>query len=108
MAAIDSEDDYVTVQTTFDSQGSPTVLIAGEIDLSTVNTVRAAIEAITRSEPDHIAFDLSGVGFMDSSGIAVLLEAAQQAQTVSVTRASPAARRVIETTGLSGVLHLAP
>ena len=43
---------------------------------------------------------------MDSSGIAVLLEAAQQADSVVIRRPSNAVRRVIETTGLSEVLPI--
>ena len=82
--------------------------IVGEIDLATVDALRAVTEPLLRQQPDRIAFDLSGVDFMDSSGVTVLLEVAQQSRSISILRASLAARRVIETTGLSGVFHLEP
>ena len=49
---------------------------------------------------------MAGVSFMDSSGIAVLLEAAQGTDAVLIRRPSNAVRRVIETTGLTEVLPI--
>jgi anti-anti-sigma factor len=51
-------------------------------------------------------FDLSGLRFIDSAGIAVLLEAAERVGSISVRDPAPPVRRVIEVTGLTEVLPL--
>jgi hypothetical protein len=45
---------------------------------------------------------------MDSSGITVLLQIAARVPYVEVRNPSRVVRRIIETTGIEGVLHLAP
>ena len=52
------------------------------------------------------AFDLSGLDYIDSAGIAVLLGAAAEC-AVRLRDPSPAVRRVVELTGLTDVLPVA-
>lgn len=85
---------------------SPTVIVAGELDLSTAGQVASALKQLLENEPTEIGFDLGGVTFMDSSGLAVLITAAQYA-AVSVRASSQQVRRIIELTGLTSVLRLA-
>ncbi|MCH2136464.1 MAG: STAS domain-containing protein [Phycisphaerales bacterium] len=52
----------------------------GNVDLSTSPDLRAALqEAVARKQP-HTIVDLSQVGYMDSSGVATLVEALQLAR----------------------------
>jgi len=53
-------------------------------------------------------FDLTDVTFLDSSALAVFAYAARLVERVQVVNPNPFARRVIEQTGLSDVLHLGP
>ena len=46
-------------------------------------------------------FDLAGLRFMDSAGIAVLLGATKRVERVSLREPSPTVRRVVELTGLT-------
>jgi anti-anti-sigma factor len=81
--------------------GVPLVRLAGELDLSTAETVRSAIAPILAAEPVRLAFDLSGLKFMDSTGIAIMVHAANQVPEVEVRRPSRAIRQVIAITGLT-------
>ena len=56
------------------SEGDWTVLeVGGEVDLSTAASLRARIEQIVHGGARRLVVDLNGVGFMDSSGLSVLV-----------------------------------
>jgi anti-sigma B factor antagonist len=54
------------------------VSLAGEIDLSRSPEVRVGLLQLTAGKPQRVVVDLSGVPYMDSSGVATLVEAMQQ------------------------------
>ncbi len=54
---------------------SVTVAVAGEIDLSTADQLDAAIREAEETDTNRIVVDLSAMSFVDSTGLAVLLEA---------------------------------
>jgi anti-anti-sigma factor len=86
-----------------------TVRVQGEIDISTTGELVDAIAPLLTDAPDEpMVFDVSGVTFMDSSGLAVLLDATARGHHVVVRGASPLIRRVIEATGLTGVISVEP
>jgi anti-sigma B factor antagonist len=55
--------------------GAPGVTAHGEIDVSTVSTLEAAVEAAIRESEGAFVVDLTDVDFIDSSGIHSLLRA---------------------------------
>lgn len=55
-------------------QGCAVVVAFGEIDLTTAPALRQALEVASQVEP-RVVLDLNLVTFIDSSGLAVLLEA---------------------------------
>ena len=80
----------------------------GELDMSNADALRAVL--ISQHLPGHnVLLDLSGLDFMDSTGIQVLLEADAAARanghSMTVGNLSPAVRRVLE---ISGVLERLP
>lgn len=87
---------------------SRAVKIAGELDLSSVDAVRPALEEAAASLPSSLVFDLSELRFIDSSGLALLLVAAREVGAVRMRNPTPAVWRVIEVTGLNDVLPLEP
>ena len=93
-------------EVTADANGVPIIKLTGEIDLSNADKVRAAIEPTVSSAPERIVFDLSGLDFLDSSGIALLLYVAAKTGTVQIQNPSEIVRRIIEVTGLSEILHM--
>ena len=81
------------------------VVIRGEIDIATSPALKATLAAGLGRD---IEVDLSGVTFMDASGIGVLLAARRQAAEAggSLTLRAPSAavRRLTEVLGLDEVL----
>jgi anti-sigma B factor antagonist len=57
---------------------SPRVLpLKGEIDLDVSPRVESSLASIIAKRPGHVVVDFSGVTFIDSSGLAVLIKAMQ-------------------------------
>ncbi|MCL2884118.1 MAG: anti-sigma factor antagonist [Oscillospiraceae bacterium] len=89
-----------------------TVYLAGEIDHHAAGGARMEIDlAIERTHPVHVTLDFSGVTFMDSSGIGLILGRHRLMQglhgTLSVTGAAPGLRKVMKLAGLDklGILE---
>jgi anti-anti-sigma factor len=86
--------------------GVPVVKLTGELDLSTVDSVRSAIAPVLEAEPNRIDFDLSALEFMDSSGIALMLSVSNSVPEVNLRHPTDIIRQVIEITGLTEALHI--
>jgi anti-anti-sigma factor len=84
------------------------VRLAGELDISGADAVRAALERAVPAGVGLVVFDLSDLQFMDSSGIALMLEVAGRTGAVELRRPSPIVRRIVEATGLVDVLGMGP
>ncbi len=52
----------------------------GDVDLSRAASLRAHLVAAIDEGPERVVVDMSGVEYMDSSGVATLIEAMQNAQ----------------------------
>ena len=95
------------VSIVFDGEGI-VIELTGEIDMSNVGTLRAKIEPVVAKRPQVLVFDLRNLAFMDSSGIALLLQLAAHAKSVRIRRPSAVVQRMIEATGLTEVLVVEP
>ena len=87
------------------------VCISGEVDLSWSRAVRRAVlDALATGKP--VAVDLSAVEYIDSSGIAALVEGLQGArsrrQPFVLVAVSGPVRAVLELARLDSVFTLAP
>jgi anti-sigma B factor antagonist len=91
-----------------DSEGVRVVSLAGELDSSNMERVNAALAPLLADRPERLIFDLAGLRFMDSAGIAVLIGAAAAVKTVQIRDPAPIVKRIIEVTGLSDVLRVVP
>jgi len=91
-----------------DASGAPIVAVSGELDISNAATLEATVAALAAERPERLSFDLSGLSYMDSAGVAVLLGAVSKFKAVQLRDPSPAVRRVVEITGLTDVLSLDP
>jgi anti-sigma B factor antagonist len=96
-----------TVTGSMDDPQSPVILIQGELDLASVESVKAGIEPFLAPGPSQVTFNLEKLTFMDSSGIALLVQSANRAGKVELTNVSPIVRRVLEVTGLLELFGLA-
>lgn len=57
----------------------------GEIDLGRSPALREQLGTLVAEGPGRIIIDLSGVTYMDSSGVATLVEALQQCRTANIS-----------------------
>lgn len=82
--------------------------LTGEVDLSTAEDLAKAIDALMGSAPPgDLTIDLSGVTFMDSTGLRVIITVAHQLEgrgKLVLTAPGPMVMRLFE---LTGVAHLA-
>lgn len=81
--------------------------IVGEID---AHTAPSLASALADSSQDRCSLDLSGVVFIDSSGLRVLIEAHQQASaaggSLQISRPSPVVQRLFEISGVGEYLDV--
>jgi anti-anti-sigma factor len=86
------------------------LLLRGELDLATIDGVRARLDAL-QAERRAVVLDLNELSFMDSTGIRLVLQAAQDAERTgwdfSITRGSRAVRRVFAAAGIEDRLPFA-
>lgn len=88
-----------------------TVKIAGEIDHHTAQSLLASLSALLDTQhPLSIILDFSEVGFMDSSGIAVILNCYRRMKEfggkLEVVSVANQARRVLATAGLDRLMKI--
>jgi|TARA_B100000809_G_scaffold226751_1_gene238615 anti-sigma B factor antagonist len=59
------------------AEGSVTITVSGDIDMSSSTKMRDALTPLFQNNNKVIVVDLSGVSYIDSSGIATLVEGLQ-------------------------------
>lgn len=89
--------------------GLVTVLASGELDLAVVDTFAAAIRDAAAS--GAVRLDLSGLTFMDSTGVrtlnTALREASEGGHALSVSgELHPSVRQILELTGMLALLPI--
>ena len=92
-----------------DVQGASVVEVAGEVDAHTAPTVQDAAEAAIGPGARVIA-DLSGVSFLDSTGLGVFVTALKHVRevegTLDLVVTSPGVLKVFELTSLDVVIPI--
>ena len=81
-----------------------TIVVTGDVDAHSVSDLSRELDR----RPGAVVLDLSGVGFIDSSGIRVLVETHSRCRDVGtvfhIVAVSAPVRRLFEITGLTGYL----
>jgi anti-anti-sigma factor len=84
--------------------------LLGELDLSNRDFLRGAIDGALEHGPQVLVLDLSGLSFMDCSGLRVVLgthkHLAEDQRQLFLAGSRPIVRRLIRLTGLDGYLRL--
>jgi anti-sigma B factor antagonist len=80
------------------------VSVSGEIDLDTAPTLREELLRVLSDGPPHLVLDIAKVGFLDSSGLGVLVGTLRRARMLggSVRIAAPN-RQVLEILQMTGL-----
>lgn len=75
--------------------------LAGELDLASLPDVADPLASVLTRRPQPVVLDLAELGFLDSSGIAVLVRIANHFDQVRTRSATEPVHRVIEVLGLA-------
>src|SRR6476660_3399452 len=90
---------------------SAAVVLDGEIDISHCPAIRRLLMAAINGGDVHLAVDMSGVTFIDASGIGVLVAAANRARRagggLSLLAPSRQVRRLLDVFDLDAILPIA-
>jgi anti-sigma B factor antagonist len=96
-----------------DEGGVRTVSITGELDLATAEKLRTPLQQEIENGMSAVMINMSECGFIDSTGLGVIVEAWKQLQARNGDKAAlsiccPAAevRRLLEVTGLDQAIEV--
>ena len=103
----------MSLQATVTVSDDTTVIhLAGELDMSTVDTLRGAVQAHLPDAGGRLVVDLAELTFCDSLGLGTLLVLSRTARAHStllvLSRPSPYFLRMVEIAGVGAGLTLAP
>ena len=93
--------------------GGPSVVLepVGDLDIASAPTLTDAVDSAVGASAREVTIDLRRVDFLDSSGIRALVTAYRRSRragfSLSLLPGPPRVQRVIEATGLAGVLGCA-
>lgn len=106
------ESDTTTGRLTFEiadvEDGSPLVMLTGELDMATAAELEAAVGPIILGRPSRLIVDARGLSFADSSAIALLVRWANAVPQVELREPPELLRAVIDRMGLALRLHVTP
>ena len=91
-----------------DAAGAVIVTIAGELDISNVDSLEAEVAPLLAGEPDRLIVDVGGLRFADSSAIALWVQWSTFVEEFELRDPSPLLRRVVIGMGLADKLAVKP
>jgi len=99
---------HFSCESEYIGDSSAVITVEGELDLDTADQLRLTLERLQGLDiSDHLVIDLSGVTFMDSSALSVLVAAQKQAEgPLHVVATSPEVLRILRVTNLDRVFVL--
>ena len=89
--------------------GACIVALAGELDLATIADAEDGVEKAARTDAERIVLDLNRLGFMDSTGVTMLLRMRERlgGERFAVRRPRGCAERVLELTRVAEMFRFA-
>jgi len=88
------------------------VRVVGELDIGSADALREMLDRAEAAGPEIIRLDASGVAFLDSTALGVILASAQRMAAregrFELVCVSPAMRRILDLTMISRTVHLLP
>jgi anti-anti-sigma factor len=108
MAELEEGASHATVELSSINGEPAVIMLTGEVDMSNVVAIEAELGALLSGTPERVVIDVSSLTFIDSSGIAVLIRAAERSTRFALRNPSTIVKRIIQATGLSEVLPVEP
>jgi anti-sigma B factor antagonist len=100
------DDQYLSVST--DADG--TVIVQGEVDLYSAPVLERVVGDAVQGGDGDVVIDLSGVRFMDSAGLNILIRSFKplntQGRRLVLRSPQTAVRRTLELAGIVSLVHL--
>jgi len=98
----------LTVTVGHDPDGTPVITLDGQLALATAASAERAFASLPAPSDGvtDVVVDMTGLTFMDSSGITVLLTAANRGHAVRLRHPSSIIRNLIAATGLNETLPI--
>ena len=92
--------------------GGIDLALSGDLDMSATFALEPVLDRVLADNPRELVLDLGEVGFVDSSGLGLLIATHERAThadvDMAITRAAPEIQRVFTIAGLDGVLPVRP
>jgi anti-sigma B factor antagonist len=89
-------------------RGVPGVAVFGEIDIATVGVLRDALSRV-RASSGTLTIDLSGVTFIGSCGLTVLMQAQREAERdgrqLALAQVAPCVERALQISGYETIFR---
>lgn len=108
----DSPDAQMIAIEVADHGGATVVSVAGEVDMVTTPRLNNCLQERLALSPDRLVVDLSGLSFLGSSGLAVLVESLDDARgrgtDLRLVCSSREVVRPLEATGLTELFQTFP
>ncbi|HEV2638532.1 MAG TPA: STAS domain-containing protein [Actinocrinis sp.] len=102
--------DQIMTVTAAATEHGPVLVVAGDLDLHTVPLVREALRELALGPGRRLFLDLRGLTFCDSSGIACLIEASNQAASagsgIALVAVPAPVQRILRMVGLTQMLRM--
>jgi anti-sigma B factor antagonist len=90
--------------------GCTVVEVRGDVDLATCAQLQESLQRLVDAGDRHLVVDLTGVGFMDSSGLGVLVTIFKALREgdgrLGLAAAQPAVRRVLSITSVDRAIEV--
>ena len=87
-----------------------TLVATGELDIESARLLRTAVDDALATQPRELILDLSALTFIDSSGLATIVDTSRQSQTAGVEfgllRGDGHVREVLQRTKLDSLLRV--
>lgn len=98
------------IESRIEEDGTAVLSLAGEVDVSNVEQVREAAVKLLEGNGKRLILDLSGVEYMDSSGLGMLVGLLKRQResggVLAIAGHQPRVQRLFEITGLKQVFEL--
>jgi anti-sigma B factor antagonist len=95
---------------TKERSGATVVEVMGELDVASATELSEYLSGVFKKFPRRVVLDLEGVGYMASSGLAMLVTALKKSREMRVLFGicglSPTVRHSVEVTALSEILPI--